>query len=136
MWQRIQTLYLSVSFILTGLMFFMDKAVNAAGEAVKFTSSWPHAVLLAIIEILVFLALATPRHRIFQMRTAMMAALITLAFQIWLAVDLLPAHGLKYGIATVFPLVCVILDLLAARGIFADQMLVESASRLRKPRRK
>ena len=33
------------------------------------------------------------------------------------------------------PLIAVILDILAVRGIFADQMLVESASSLRKSRR-
>ena len=71
------------------------------------------------------------------MRTAILAALVTLALQAWLAVDYFTAaEGLVFRVTAVFPIVAVILDLLAARKIYADQLLVESMSRLRSSRRK
>jgi hypothetical protein len=142
MWQRVQTLYLLISFVLTGIMLFAVKAVvpGASGEPVeayKYSAYVPYLILMIIIELLTFLALTTYKFRVFQMRTAVLAALITLAFQIWLVVDFISNRGtgLVYKVSAVFPLVCVILDLLAARGILADEMLVESAYHLRKSRR-
>jgi len=141
MWQRAQTLYLAIATILIGLMFFMDKAVivaadGSAAQAFSFTTYVPYAILLAIISFLNILALTTYKIRIFQMRTAALSAIITLALQIWIAVDFASTHDqMVFKIAAIFPLVAIIMDLLAIRGIFADQMIVESASSLRKSRR-
>ena len=44
MWQRIQTLYLFLSTVLSGLMFFFDKA-----PGVRYTAYIPYAVLMVII---------------------------------------------------------------------------------------
>jgi cytochrome c biogenesis factor len=141
MWQRVQTLYLAISTILIGLMFFMAKAAvyGADGSVVeqfKFTTYVPYLILLVIIMVLNILALTTWNFRVFQMRTATLTAIITLALQIWIVVDFISTHDtMVFKIAAIFPLVAVIFDVLAVRGIFADQMLVESAYHLRKSRR-
>ncbi|MCR5243801.1 MAG: DUF4293 domain-containing protein [Bacteroidales bacterium] len=141
MWQRAQTLYLAIATILIGLMFFMDKAVvmaadGSVAQAFGFTSYVPYAILLAIITFLNILALTTYKIRVFQMRTAALSAIITIALQAWLAVDFASTHTqMVFKVAAIFPLLAVIMDLLAVRGILADQMLVESASSLRKSRR-
>ena len=141
MWQRVQTLYLAISTILIGALFFCVKATafdaDAAGPAVlKYTDYIPYLVLLIIISLLNVLALTTFKHRIFQMRTAVLAAIVTIALQIWLGVDFWMTHGeYIFKLTAVFPILCVILDFLAARGILADQLLVESAYPLRKSRR-
>ena len=141
MWQRVQTLYLAISTILIGLMFFMAKAAvyGAEGSVVeqfKFTTYVPYLILLVIIMVLNILALTTWNFRVFQMRTATLTAIITLALQIWIVVDFISTHDtMVFKIAAIFPLVAVIFDVLAVRGIFADQMLVESAYHLRKSRR-
>ncbi|MBQ8069555.1 MAG: DUF4293 domain-containing protein [Bacteroidales bacterium] len=141
MWQRVQTLYLAISTILIGLMFFMAKAAvyGADGSVVeqfKFTTYVPYMILLVIIMVLNILALTTWNFRVFQMRTATLTAIITLALQIWIVVDFISTHDtMVFKIAAIFPLVAVIFDVLAVRGIFADQMLVESAYHLRKSRR-
>ena len=142
MWQRIQTLYLAIATGLIVSMFFTLKAVIPAAdggiaESFRYVSYWPYLILLVVITILDILALTGWKFRVFQMRTAILAALVTLALQAWLAVDYFTAaEGLVFRVTAVFPIVAVILDLLAARKIYADQLLVESMSRLRSSRRK
>lgn len=141
MWQRIQTLYLAISIILIAVLFFTAKATvyGAGGEVLKeytYIEYLPYLILLIVISLLNLLALTTYKVRVFQMRTAVLSALITLALQIWLAVDFIYTHeAMIFKITAVFPIVAVILDFMAARGIMADQLLVESAYHLRKPRR-
>lgn len=132
MWQRVQTLYLSISTVLIGLLFFCEKA----GEY-RYTAYIPYLILLIIITILNILALTSWRFRIFQMRTAILSALITLALQAWLAVDYFTADkSLVFHASAVFPIVAVIFDVLAARGIFADELMVRNSDRLRSAKRK
>lgn len=137
MWQRAQTLYLAISTILIFLLFFLPKAVALGSEdEISFISYVPYLILLIITTALNLLALTTWKFRIFQMRTATLTALLTLALQIWLVVDFLATKDqVSFKVFALFPLIAVILDILAVRGIFADQMLVESASSLRKSRR-
>ena len=66
------------------------------------------------------------------MRTAVLAAIITLALQAWIAVDYFTAEdSLVFRLTAVFPIVAIICDLLAARGIASDIMVVESFNHLR-----
>ena len=134
MWQRAQTLYLAISTILIFLLFFLPKAVAlGSGDEISFISYVPYLIITTALNLL---ALTTWKFRIFQMRTATLTALLTLALQIWLVVDFLATKDqVSFKVFALFPLIAVILDILAVRGIFADQMLVESASSLRKSRR-
>ena len=62
----------------------------------------------------------------------MLAALITIALQAWIAVDYFSADSsLVFRITAVFPIAAVIFDLLAARGIASDIMVAESVNHLR-----
>ena len=142
MWQRIQTLYLAIATALIASMFFLPKAVvpgadGTPSETFRFVTYVPYLILLIISALLQLLALTTWKQRVFQMRTAILAALVTLALQVWLVVDFLAASGtMVFRIAAVFPVVAVIFDLMAARRIHADQLLVESFSRLRSDKRR
>lgn len=132
MWQRVQTLYLFISTVLIAVMFFCDKA----GE-VTYVSYAPYLVLLVIITLLNILALTTWKFRIFQVRTAVLTALITIGLQAWLAVDfIVTGNDPIFHVTAVFPAVAVILDVLAARNIWADELMVRSASRLRSAKKK
>ena len=132
MWQRVQTLYLALSTALIVSMFFCDKAVG-----VSFISYWPYLLLLILITILNILALTTWKMRIFQVRTTVLAALLTLALQAWLVVDfVVTGNDPLFHVPALFPIAAVILDILAARGIWADELMVRSASRLRSSKRK
>ena len=137
MWQRAQTLYLAISTVLVFLLFFMPKAVVlSSGDTVSFTSYIPYLILLILITFLNVLALTTWNFRIFQMRTATLMAILTLALQIWLVVDFMATRSqVTFKVFAIFPLIALIFDIMAIRGIFADQMLVESSASLRKSRR-
>ena len=132
MWQRIQTLYL---FLATGLvvsLFFCMKAGD-----VPYTDYWPYLVLLIVTGFLQVMALTTFKHRVFQMRTAVLSAIILIGLQGWLVYDFISTHNDPvFHVSAVFPIVSVILDFLAARSILADELLVRSADRLRAAKRK
>lgn len=140
MWQRVQTLYLAISTILIAVMLFSNEAVclgsdGAVADAIRFTDKVSHLIMLIIILLLDFMALTIVKHRVFQMRTAVLAAIITLALQIWIVLDYFSIHEVYvFKLPAIFPVVCIILDVLAARAILADQLLVESSGSLRKSR--
>lgn len=140
MWQRVQTLYLAISTILIAVMLFSNESVclgsdGAVADAIRFTDKVSHLIMLIIILLLNFMALTIVKHRVFQMRTAVLAAIITLALQIWIVLDYFSIHEVYvFKLPAIFPVVCIILDVLAARAILADQLLVESSGSLRKSR--
>ncbi len=131
MWQRVQTLYLFLATALIAALFFCHKAGD-----VFYTDYWPYLVLLLVVAVLNVMALTTYKHRIFQMRTATLSAIILLGLQVWLVVDCIKTHNTPvFSLTAVFPVVAMILNLLAARGILADELLVRNSSRLRAAKR-
>ena len=132
MWQRIQTLYLILATGLVAALFFCTKAGD-----ITYTEYWPYAILLIVIAFLQVMATTTWKHRIFQMRTASLAAIILIGLQAWLVVDFITTHNDPvFHVTAVFPIVAAILDFLAARSILADELLVRRADRLRAAKRK
>lgn len=131
MWQRAQTLYIFLATVLVGSLFFCEIT-----DGSRYTEYPPYLILTIIASLLNLIALTTFKVRILQVRTVVFAALITLALQGWLAVDFLASRGTVFKLSAVFPLAAVILDVLAARGIWADELLVRNAGRLRAARRK
>lgn len=137
MWQRVQTLYLAIATALMALMFFINKAViigtgGQIAEEYGFISYIPYLILIILIVLLDFLALTTFKQRIFQMRTAVLAGILTIALQAWIAVDYFTADDmLVFRVGTIFPLIAAICDFLAAKNIYSDQLMVESFNRLR-----
>lgn len=141
MWQRIQTLFLALSTglmvtLLFGVKSFTLGEGGAMSEEFRYAQSIPHLILIALTVLLQLLALGTFKVRVFQMRTAVLSALLMVALQAWLAVDYLTADdSMVFKFTLVFPLVSALLNLLAARCILRDQLLVESSSRLRSGKR-
>lgn len=142
MWQRVQTLYLAIATALVAVLLFSVKAVipaadGEASEIFKYTAYIPYLILIVIAGLLDFLALTTYKFRVFQMRTAVLAMIITIALQIWLAVDYFATSGtVVFKFTAVFPIIAAIFDLLAVKGIAADIMVVESVSRLRSKKKR
>ena len=132
MWQRVQTLYLLLATGLVAALLFSNKAGD-----IPYMEYWPYAILIILTTFLQVMALTTYKHRIFQMRTASLSAIILIGLQIWLVVDFIKTHNDPvFHVTAVFPIVATILDFLAARSIFADELLVRNASRLRAAKRK
>lgn len=131
------TLYLAVATALIAAMLFSLKAVVPGADGtfvqeIKYVSYVPYLILLIVIVLLDFLGLTAYRFREFQMRTAVLAAIITLALQVWIAVDYFSADdSLVFRFTAVFPIIAFICDLLAARSIASDIMVAESVNHLR-----
>ena len=135
MWQRVQTLYFAITCGLLAALIFgrMATIVTPEGpEVVKYFSYWPFAVLLVIAALCNLVALVSFSHRAIQLRLAAVAAVVCLGLQCWLAVVYFRTGAdTVYRWTLIFPFVCTVLDVLAIRGIYADELLVRSSSRLR-----
>lgn len=137
MWQRLQTLYLCIATGLIVALFFSVKAFTLGPGGVHsveltYIKYTPYLILLILITILQLLAVFTFNARVFQMRTAVLSAILMIALQAWIGVDYFTADmELIFRFTAVFPLVAAILNFIAARYILRDQLLVESVSHLR-----
>lgn len=141
MWQRIQTLYLAVATAILTSMFFCKFATILGPDGVeisiKYFEKVPYLVLLTVALAGNVFSLFSFKIRIPQMRVAMVAALILLAFQVWIIVDVVRGwNEMVFSVTALFPLVAMVLDILAARNIMLDEAMVQSASRLRASKRR
>ncbi len=137
MWQRLQTLYLCIATGLVVALFFSVKAFTLGpggvhSEELTYTKYTPYLILLILITILQLMAVFTFNVRVFQMRTAVLSAILMIALQTWIGVDYFMAgKEWIFKFTAVFPLAAAILNFIAARYILRDQLLVESISHLR-----
>ena len=141
MWQRYQTLLLAVATLLIVSLFWCDlsRTVMADGiiDYVKYTDKTIFKVWLIILTVLHVLALGGFKWRMKQFRVVVFTALVTLGFQIWLAVYFFQTKDTSVMSWTaLFPLLAAGLDAYAARNILLDEFIVQSANRLRGPRKK
>ena len=141
MWQRIQTLYLAVSTALIFILFFADAYTVASPEGMQYVTYLqickPYfTILLSVLAALTVLALVSFKVRILQMRLATLSGLIALGAACWLGYFYFTApENVTFRWTVIFPLLIFISNLLAARGCFQDQLMVESAYRLRESRK-
>ena len=143
MWQRIQTLYLAVSTALLFILFFSDALSVTAPDGLHHVTylgfNKPYfGILLGILFAMTVLALVTFTVRILQMRLATLAGLVALGMTGWLAYFYfkMPKDVVVFHWTAIFPLIAAICDFLAARGCFQDQLMVESAYRIRESRKR
>ena len=142
MWQRIQTLYLAVSTVLLFILFFSDAYTVTAPDGMQYVTylqlQKPYfGILLGILFAMTVLALITFKVRILQMRLATLSGLVALGMTGWLAYFYFSApENVAFKWTVIFPLVAAICDFLAARGCFQDQLMVESAYRIRESRKR
>ena len=140
MWQRIQTLYLLISAGLTAALCFGTAYKVATPEGMQAMSYWqlesPYfGILLGIVAFLIVLALVVYKSRILQMRLAVLSGIMALGMQLWLAYLYFTMEGPVFRWTVIFPLLICLSNLLAARGDFQDQLMVESAYRVRERRK-
>lgn len=142
MWQRIQTLYLAISAVLVTILFFNDAYTVAAPDGMQYVRylqirSPYFAILLGILAAMILLALVSFKVRILQMRLATLSGLVALGMMGWLAYFYFTApENVTFKWTVIFPLIIAISNFLAARGCFQDQLMVESAYRIRESRKR
>lgn len=140
MWQRQQTLYLLISAVLALTLCFSTAYRVADPDGMITVSYWqlqkPYfGILLGILTGLVLLALVTFKSLILQMRLSTLGAIVALGMQGWLAWMYFTFEGPVFSLTAILPLVICVFNFLAARGCFQDQLMVESAQRLRNRRK-
>lgn len=142
MWQRIQTLYLAISAVLITILLFGDAFSYNDAEGIQYVSylglqkPW-FGILLGIIAAMIAVALVSFKVRILQMRLSVLSALTALGAQGWLAYLYFTApESIVFRWNAILPFVIAVLNLLAARGCYQDQLMVEAAYRIRERRRR
>ena len=141
MWQRIQTLYLLISAGLAAALCFGTAYKVASPEGMLEVSYWQlespfFGILLGIVAFLIVLALVVYKSRILQMRLAVLSGVMALGMQLWLAYMYFTMEGPVFRWTVIFPLLICLSNMLAARGDFQDQLMVESAYRVRERRKR
>lgn len=140
MWQRQQTLYLLISAALVLAMCFGTAYRVTDPDGLTAVSYWqlqkPYfGILLGVLAGLVLLALVTFKSLILQMRLSSLGAIIALGMEGWLAWMYFTFEGPVFSWTVIFPLLICISNFMAARGCFQDQLMVESAQRIRNRRK-
>ncbi len=140
MWQRLQTLYLAISAGLVLGLCFSNAYTVTDPDGLVSVSYWqlqkPYfGILLGVLCALVGLALFSFKSLILQMRLATLGGIVALGMQGWIAWMYFTWEGPVFSITAIFPLVICALNLLGARSCFQDQLMVESAYRVRERRR-
>ena len=141
MWQRIQTLYLAISMGLALALCFGTAYQVTDPDGIVSVSYWqlqkPYfGILLGVLTGLVGMALLGFKSLILQMRLSTLGAIVALGMQAWLAWMYFSWEGPVFRWTVIFPLIICICNMLAARGCFQDQLMVESAMRVRERRRR
>ena len=141
MWKRIQTIYLGISTALIISMFFFNFAtiIGPVGEelTIAYREKLPYLAMLIMLFTAHVAATASFKVPFLQARVAMIAALMSVGFQIWLGVDILRyMNEMTFSLTALFPLATAILDFMAAKRALVDEMTITAFKSLRSKRRK
>ena len=141
MWKRIQTIYLGISTALILSMFFYNFAtiIGPAGEelAIAYREKLPYLAMLIMLFTAHVAATASFKTPFLQARVAMIAALMSVGFQIWLGVDILRfMDEMTFHITALFPLAAAVLNIMAAKRALVEEMTITAVKSMKSARRK
>lgn len=136
MWQRIQTLYMSVVVLLAiCLLFVFEVGVDANGVALlgkDIVLVFFQSVLTILIVIVAIMQFKNRQNQFVLNRVAILIQFFLLGFFVYRALSM-PGEGLtsEKGIGAFVPIVSIVLLALANRAIKKDEDLVKSVDRIR-----
>ena len=141
MWKNLQTLYLGISTALIASLFFCNFATIVApgGEelAIAYREKLPYLAMLIMLFTAHVAATASFKVPFLQARVAMIAALMSIGFQVWLAMDIFRfLNEMTFHITALFPLAAAVLNIMAAKRALVDEMTITAAKSMRSARRK
>ena len=150
--QRIQTLYLVVVTILMTLTLILpiaefyvegvDFTLNAftlSSSYVSYSTAWM-GILIVLAIVLPLVTIFLFKRRTLQIRLCAVEAVLLLgvivfiALYYWFTIRMFAGFNIEHkqlGWAAIMPVLALILDVLAARAIFKDEVLVRSLDRIR-----
>lgn len=149
MWKRIQTLYIGIATVLTAVMFFCKMAtiISPIGEesVIMYYDKTSYLIMLIMLLTAGVCSVFSFKNWALQSRVSMLSAIMMIAFQIWLGIDLFRLHRwsteggmtLIMSLTAIFPIVGAILNIMAARSALLDAMTVRAIKATNKvPKRK
>lgn len=137
MFFRIQSLFLSIAAVLNISMFFTNLIKFTDGLSISFWEYTPTRIFILVTSVLSIVAVSSFKNRLFQMRICNLSTLISLGFQIYLAVLFFRREPeMIFTVNAVFPIVAAILTFIGMRYVARDEAMVMAASRLRRSRRR
>ena len=129
--QRIQTLFLLAAVGLLAGMFFSPLATYI-DETIFYRSSWILLFFLILCSAVGFITIFLYRHRMIQIRLCLFNSLVLLGLQgIIIYYMIIAEPGAVFSLTVAFPLIAVILLVLAIRYIGRDEAAVRSLQHLR-----
>jgi hypothetical protein len=96
----------------------------------------PFLVLLIMLTSAHVAAIGCYKAFFLQARVCIIAGLLAIGFQIWLAIDFFRFMGqMTFSVTMLFPLAAAFLDFIAARASLVDEMTVQSIKAIKTKRR-
>ena len=148
-WKRIQTLFIAIA---GGLLFSMlvcdmcyanvpSETLPGAFErfAIKFNERYQFLIFSFVTFALTIVTIGYYKQRIMQIRLCILNSILLLFYQIWIFIVFFKLHGtFSFTVASLFPLLAIILLLTAASFIWKDEVkfMVANAMAQGKSRRK
>lgn len=137
MFFRIQSLFLSIAAGLNISMFFTNLIKFTDGLSISFWEYTPTRIFILVTSVLSIVAVSSFKNRLFQMRICNLSTLLSLGFQIYLAVLFFRREPeMIFTVNAVFPIVAAILTFIGMRYVARDEAMVMAASRLRRSKRR
>ena len=121
-------------------MFFSTFAtiIGPAGEelTIGYHEKLPYLTMLIMLFTAHIAATASFKAFFLQARVSVIAALMSIGFQIWLAVDFFRFHNeMIVSLTALFPLAAAILDGMAAKRSLVDEMTITAVKSVKTSRR-
>lgn len=148
--QRIQSVYLLLVTILLvvaiclpvgqyigtdGVTTHIFKPLGVTLANGTFQSTWGLFGILLLSAIIAFCTIFLFRNRMLQVRMTIFSSLLLIgyyiAFFVFMLKNDLDAMNFQLGWALCLPVICIILNYLAFRAIYRDELMVKAADRLR-----
>lgn len=141
MWQRIQTLFLMIATGLVGSMLFCRFATiigpDGSQAIISYHEKMPYLTMLIMMTTAQVAATASFKSLFLQARVCVIAGLLAIGFQIWLAIDFIAnRESMIFSITALFPMAAAFLDFISAKRSMVDEMTVQAVKSARKARKK
>ena len=136
MLQRIQTVYLGIAFIATGVLPFVFPLWKEAGKDIFFMQNMAYSILFGLSTTLSLLSIISFKKRQQQFvfgRLNIILNLILLGLFVYRTLNLSGGTALvpEKGIGMFLPIISIVMLVLANKAIKKDEDLVKSVDRLR-----
>ncbi|MDR2653102.1 MAG: DUF4293 domain-containing protein [Prevotellaceae bacterium] len=133
--QRIQTLYLFIVIVLQSVLLStgIAKYVSLDGkEIICKTMEIPMlAALTSFTALIPAISMFLYKKRILQMRFNIFNSILLVALQGFVVYYIIRGTGFVFTIQAIFPVIALILSILAIRNILKDELLIKSLNRIR-----